>query len=1095
MKTKIITLALIAILSAVIPAIAQAGKKNNAYGQKHYTVESAHFRIHYHRGLEHLTPRVAGKLEELYHIYSGTYRIVLPQKTDVVLYESEIPDAFAYTNFNFLYLGVHDYEFNLRGSSDWFDDVITHEYAHVVSIFTGLKFAPAIPEIRAGYFSHPNTGGGGGMHSLPSETMPVWFLEGIAQYESSRIGADKWDTHRDMILRTLTLSGKMLSWANMQVFAGKGDDYEKSYNHGFSLITYIADTYGYDKIVSILRENAKVGRLSFDGSVKAVLGISAAQLYSEWQESLSRRYREQIKTIGEQRYGRKINEKGYDNLYPAFSPDGKKVYFVSNDEHDYSLRDLYSYNLSDTVPLNKRVKYEMPVRSDFDIHAPSGKIAFVSMKSRKSVQDPKMGGQKTFDLFIDELPPEKPKFFSKNTEKQVTEKRSVFAASFSPAGDKLACAVRKFDRFFLAIVDTSGKDMRIIYPRTGSASGFFKSTKLPEGSEAESFSTIFSLAWSPSGKDIAVDYIDGVNRKIGIYDTLQHTFSIVNNTDEYDQRTPSFNKDGSALYFSSDETGIFNVYRYIFKSGKTERLTNVTGGAFSPAVSSDEKKLVYSGYDRDGYGIYLIDTIKVLKSAAAASEGTIIPRPERDIQTYTTPLSNRIRYSSLPKQWLFIPTLIAEEQIVSTRNGEETRGIFKGGVIANFMDPLAWAGVGNEGGAYLLIDIARLFDFINFDKGFISPYANYDAGAFLTSKTLPVTIDAEASIRGITDEDWFYEEIYDSTMVLPYRVQLTNLLISASHPVVPGIWGQLFLGLDRYDAALDLEEAYDDGVFSYNLNKGYRAGAMAWFTAQARNARSNISPKGLAAKLQYSLWQQHSLKDENSFALESSILKEQYDNYLFHYVNGRLLLGMGSPLYPKHDIHLSINGSYLKPIGSNQDVPSYYYPLAFVPGYALYYKDAEMNDTALVTGKAVLAGEASYRFPLLPDRGRINRKLGFIYFDRLYGALNFNAAAGFASPAAAWDFNREDWLFAYGAELRLEAQTFNNYPLAVKFRWDYGADRETPQTFGNNPEVTLGGHRFALSIGYSFDDWHLLPIVDYFAPARFRSGSVPRPGK
>jgi len=1101
MKTFIFPL--IIVLLSVLSANAQSAKKHNAYGQKHYTVESPNFRIHYHRGLEHLTPRVANKLEQLYQIYSETYHIVLPPKTDVVLYESEIPDAFAYSNFNFLYIGVHDYEFNLRGSSDWFDDVIAHEYAHVVSIWTGFKFAPRVSQVQFGYATHPNSGTRiDAIHVFPSETMPIWFLEGIAQYESSRRGADSWDSHRDMILRTLTLSGNMLSWPNMQVFAGRGDDFEKTYNHGFSLVMYISETYGYDKIVSILRENARVGRLSFDGSVKAVLGISAKQLYEDWQETLKRKYRAQLTAIGEQVYGRKINDMGYDNLYPMFSPDNKKVYFVSNAENDYSFRDLYSYNLADTVAQSKKIKYEMPVRSDFDIHAPSGKIAYVSANSHKSVQEPKRGGQKTIDLFIDNLPPEKPKFFAKNTEKQVTERKSVFAASFSPAGDKLACAVRKFDRFFLAITDTSGKEMRIVYPRAGSTDEFYRSTAMPEGTEATSFGAIFSLAWSPDGNSIAVDYIDGRNRKIGIYDTLQRTFSIVNNTEEYDQRNPSFNKDGSNLYFSSNETGIFNVYRYIFDSGKIERLTNVSGGAFHPAVCSDNKKLAYTGYDKDGYGIYLIDTMKVLKATTVDRDEAVIPRPGREIEKYSTPLSNRLKYSALPRQWLFIPTLIAE-QLVTSEN-DETKGIthVKGGLVVNFMDPLAWAGVGNEGGAFLLVDLARIGSFIDFDKGLISPYASYDAGVFLTSKMLPVTIDAEVMVRGIADEDWFYEESSDTTMVLPYKMQLTNLLISASHPILPGIWGQLFVGLDRYDIALDLEETDGLGVFTYNLSKGQRIGAMAWLAAQARNSRANISPTGLAAKLQYNLWSQHSLQEENSFSTESSTLKEQYDDYLFHQADGRLLLGIPSLFYDKHDVHLAFNGSYVKPIGSSQNLPSFYLPAAIVPGYShIYYTMKEKinefgdttrikQDTLLVTGRAVLAGELSYRFPLWP--GRIDKKSGFLYFDQLYGALNLSAGAGFDNPADALKFNREDWIFAYGAEVRLEALSFNNYPLAVKFRWDYGADRAAPETFVDNRKITLGGHRFMFSIGFSFDDWHMIQFVDQFSPARQRNSPAIR---
>jgi Tol biopolymer transport system component len=1079
-----------------------AGRRLNARGQQHFTVESPHFRIHYHRGLEHLTPRVAAKLEELYQIYSETYHIVLPAKTDVVLYESEIPDAFAYPNFNFIYIGVHDYEFNLRGSSDWFDDVLTHEYAHIVSMWTGLKFAPAVPEVQVGFFSQYNAATRfEGLHVLPSQSMPIWFIEGIAQYESKRRGSDRWDSHRDMILRTLTLSDNMLSWPNMQVFAGRGDDFEKVYNHGFSLVMYISETYGYDRIVSILRENARVGRLSFDGSVRAVLGISAKQLYDDWQEWLGRRYRDQIREIGEQVFGRKINDKGYDNRHPRFSPDGSRIYFISNADNDYSLRSLYSYNLSDTVDDKRRIRYEMPISSQYDIHAPSGRIVYVSMKSRRSYQEPRMGGHRLFDLFVDTLPPERPRFFRRKTERQLTEGKSVFAAAWSPAGDKLVCAVRKLDRFFIAVVDTSGENMRIVYPRTGvSAEEFFRSARLPEGSDSLSFGTIFSLVWSPDGNRIAVDYIDGVNRKIGIYDTLQGTFTVFNDTDEYDQRNPSFNRDGSVLYFSSDKTGIFNVYRYSFRTGHLQRLTNVSGGAFHPAVCDEERRLVYSGYDRDGYGIYLIENMRALQTTALLTSDALTPRRAREKTTARTPsapLSNRQPYSRIPRQWLFVPTLLAEQLIPTYDESKGTTHI-KGGLIVNFMDPLAWAGVGNEGGAFLLVDrniINPVLNFLDKDRE-IAPFASYDAGAFVTSRMLPLTVDGELTLRTIAGRDMFYEESEGKDMSLLYSIRITNALLGASHPLHNGLWGQLFVGLDRYDVSLK-----DDffPTFSYNMSKGYRAGAMAWFLAQARNSRSNISPTGFAGKLQYNLWQQHSLQEENSIKIEDGgIPKEQYDDYLFHLINGRMLLGMGSPLYPKHDIHLSLGGSYLKPIG-NQDLPSFYLPAARVPGYAFLYWDEKIRvsesgdstrtvqDTVLVTGRAVLSGQLSYRFPLWP--GRIDRKLGFLYFDRLYGALNLNAGAGFDNPGDVFNFDRSDWLLAYGAELRLEALSFNNYPLSVKLRWDYGADRASPENFADNREVTLGGHRFAFSLGFRFDDWHTIPLIDYFTPARLGNSS------
>lgn len=61
--------------------------------------------------------------------------------------------------------------------------MITHEYAHIVSIQTGLKLPPAIPEVRFGYFSHPNEKNRiDAFQSIATDILPHWFTEGIAQY-------------------------------------------------------------------------------------------------------------------------------------------------------------------------------------------------------------------------------------------------------------------------------------------------------------------------------------------------------------------------------------------------------------------------------------------------------------------------------------------------------------------------------------------------------------------------------------------------------------------------------------------------------------------------------------------------------------------------------------------------------------------------------------------------------------------------------------------------------------------------------------------------------------------------------------------------
>ena len=1063
------------LLSIILPQLFPAYAASwNGWSMKRYTAETPHFRIYYHDGIEHLVKPVADKFEELYDIYSKTYAMKLPSKTEVLLQDGDESNGLTMVNLNFIVLWTHDFDFDLRGSHDWWSDVITHEFGHQVSIWNALKYPAWIQGIQFGYFTHPNEPRRLDLFDeLPSEILPPWFTEGIAQYESSRHGTDSWDSHRDMILRSLSLSGRLLTWDHMQVFAGKGDDFEKTYNHGFSLVSYIAEKYGYDKIIAMARTSAKVTHLDFDGVIRSVLGMSGPELYRQWKQWLGARYEEQLKNLGNQVCGRKISKDGYANSRPRFSPDGRKVYFLSNGTQDYGFKILVSCNLSDTVKDDDRIKPEMGIKSFFDIHAPSGRIAFVSAKSGKSELPARQGGWKTLDLFIDTLPPEKQplRLFPRKTERQITFKQGIFSAAFSPSGDRLAVAKRKYDRFFLAITDTAGKKFSIIYP--DSASG------------PQNIHFIYSVAWSPDGRTIAFSYFDQRNRKIGLYDTASRSVSQM--IDTGDSRDPAFSPDGKYLYFSSDRTGIFNLYRYAFETHRLERITNVTGGAFTPSLSPDGNKIAYAGYDSSGYGIYLLDSITAVPAAAAdtlfAERQTGKARQAADLMAPT-----HRPYFKLPRQFLCRPTFFAEQLNTKENNIYSGASAFKAGVVVNLLDPYYWLGMGTELGGLFLIEPAKILKFVNLDQGLVDIGTSFDAGLFGSTQILPLTLSFDYYLRGIAGKDEFFDEKEGKLAVVPYNIRIQNLNLLVSH-YISGQGGMgmgsdqmalhLLAGLDRYDVYMPLEE--DLHVFGYNIGKEFRAGAMATIIGQAVDSRSSISPRGLAARFQYNLWRLFSLKENNSFLVDSSgMLKENQNRYLYHEASVHVMTGLEAPFFG--DFHLDLKGDAIKIIKQDTSAfPSFYQPLALVPGYTYYFRttttkktnfktDTIPLDTVLVTGSAVVSGALSYRFPL--SAPLIDTKLWIFYLEKLYGCLNLSGGAGVDHPSRLLKFKREDWLMSWGAELRLQAQTFGGYPLAVSLRFDRGWDRPAP----------FGGNRFTLNVGFDFDNWYLIGLPDYHSP-------------
>ena len=320
------------------------------------------------------------------------------------------------------------------------------------------------------------------------------------------------------------------------------------------------------------------------------------------------------------------------------------------------------------------------------------------------------------------------------------------------------------------------------------------------------------------------------------------------------------------------------------------------------------------------------------------------------------------------------------------------------------------------------------------------------------------------------------------------RIQKLDLLVSHYFAGQGGGMGMgddqaalhLLAGFDRYDVYMAWEK--DQHVFFYNIGKSYRAGAMATIMGQAVDSRSSISPRGLAARLQYNVRRLFSLHENNSLLVDNNgMLKENHDRFLYHEANVHIKTGTSAPLFG--DLHLDLMGTAIKMIKQDTLFPSFYLPLAWVPGYTYYFRTRSIKtvnnfldtswteyDTVLVTGNTVVSGALSYRFPL--SGPLIDKKLWIFYLEKLYGCVNLSGGAGVEHPSRLLKFKREDWLLSWGAELRLQAQTFGGYPLAVSFRFDRGWDRPAP----------LGGNRFSLNIGFDFDNWYLTGLPDYRKP-------------
>ena len=1064
---------------------------------KHYSFETEHFIINYDKNCEKPANEIATILEKLYSVYRNKYAITLPKKTNVLVSNSAFSGGWALAIQNTIAIWVNDLDWNMRGTGNWLENVVAHEYAHIVSISNSYKMPYWMPYFQVGKFSHPNEKASAEIMTVyPSEIMPPWFFEGIAQYESSKNNGDSWDSHRDMILRTLTLSDSLLSRDKISVFSGRGDDYEKTYNHGFSLVKYIGETYGDDKLTAIIRESARFGRLVFKNSIKAVLGISEKQLYEEWKLYLQKKYTAQKSEIGELTQSEQIAKVGFDNFWARYSKDESKIYFLSNGIGESFYKQLYEYdnraNEADSSDTN-RVRIIAPQINNFYSIDGSGNAVYMSAASLKSKLAHSEGGEYVYDIHKSVLPKDTTKKALKESvknSKQLSFAKNYQNPVFSPDGKKIAAIHHDFDRHFLIIGNSDGSGFEEIYP--------------PRNDVNLAIKTMYSLDWSSDGNNIAVSFLDRDFRKIGIYNLPSKKFVVI--SDNYcDDRDPRFSRDGKTLYFSSNRSGVFNIYRT--NGIETEQLTNVISGAFTPDISADENEIVYSAYSPDGYKIY-----KAKISPPAQKHGIIVN--ERETPKFSGELisGSRKNYSYFPRKWLVIPTILAEELVSDNNDTYKGVNYLKYGAVIGILDPLFWLDKGNMLTVFYLTS--------NLPKQISSPFIDkarnltvpYDWGVMYDSRIFPIDISLLYFMRNVPTESNFIHNYYgyDTLTVTDYTIQPSQVQLALSKSIMTKYpTNQVTLGVFGSYTNYRLQVRIDDYGTDRNMlylwydpAKLARAGGWLSYGNMPRYSSSNlISPKGFTTQFQWDFNRGSYANNDEVIKIEDGKIKENNETYNFNSYKFGIFWGKDSWLISdKVDFAVQFNATMVQetqktaqkikdnyaknPRAYPSRLPDFFYPVQKIPGYSYSYRadstmreiiDSKGNidsvkiseDSVVASDKVLLELHSSYRFPLTSPKG-IAKKWWIFYFDKLYGAINFGGVLPARSIRDIEDKTIDDALLYAGLELRLSSFTFNTYPLAIGFRYDYGISKSAP----------IGGSRFTFSLGFEFNNWTIISQPD-----------------
>ena len=565
------------------------------------TIVTDHFRVHFSLGAEGTARRVAETCEEVFPTLAAAYNYYDDFRTIhvIVLDNSDVlGNGWANYYSNTMAIWATSLDFELRGSHDWIKNVVTHELTHIITLNKARKKWPfqfallsvsrfdANPDITFQFpLYHLNT--------------PRGWTEGIAQYGAHKFGYDSWDSHRDMLLRMAVLEDDLLSWEEMgTVWDRTGKFYgEFVYNQGYAMMVYIHQQYGAEKVDELTHQ---VGSMSFDPAIRRVLGISADQFYADWVAFLAENYGRLESELRGQGFfeGAPLDEvnEGVLEYHPALSPDGKKLAYLTSEKQDYAIAVLKIYDFE----TQKETKLKGWIDTRIGWSPDGEEIVFVRNK----------GGFN--DLYIYNL--------AEDEERRISAKLRAKDPSFSPDGQRIAFVHNEDGTNNLGLIDRDGTDL-VYLTNNNDATQYSAPRFSPDGEWL-----LFSV-FRGEDRDIAMiraaspprpktfekakksEDEEGEEETIAVFpDTVAFAHpdssgfrAVV--ASSADERDPCWLPDGSGFVFSSDQSGIFNIYRYRLENDEVEQLTNVIGGAFVPTVAADES-VVYSGYHSNDYSLY-----------------------------------------------------------------------------------------------------------------------------------------------------------------------------------------------------------------------------------------------------------------------------------------------------------------------------------------------------------------------------------------------------------------------------------------------------------------------------------------------------------
>jgi len=537
------------------------------------TLTTEHFYVHYADRLEGFAHRTAKLAEEAHQIMvpmlehdpPGRTHIVINDKTDTAngsanVFGRRVIRLYAMPPAPDGVLGFY---------TDWHRILVYHEYAHILHLDT-----------TGGAVEFLNTLVGGILH--PNMLLPRWYTEGLAvMYESQLTGSGRnYSSLFQMWLRTAALEDELFSLGTVSGSPISWPQGSTPYLYGGSFLAYITEKHGYEYSTAFNKlYGRRLAPYSLNQAARQAGGETFHELWYEWDAH------EKAESWGEhvavQARGRTpvevITDGGGTRRHPHVRPGTNRVTYYHNGLNSHAVFASTRTTTGSSEPL-----FEVENAVGSSDWTPDGDTLIYG---RGAVEKSVYTYQ---DLFWWDEP--------SGTHRRLTDGERARDPAVSPDGNRLAYVRVRSGTTDLVVCDLRPLQL---YDCETVAGG----TLHPSDTKRH-WQQLATPAWSPDGEALVFSrwWAQDGQRDLWVVrpeSTGNDTPSRI--TDDAAQDTaPQFGPEG-LLYWSSDRTGIFNIYARRLDGDAAWQLSEVETGLFQPAVTPDGEWIYAVTYTTEGY--------------------------------------------------------------------------------------------------------------------------------------------------------------------------------------------------------------------------------------------------------------------------------------------------------------------------------------------------------------------------------------------------------------------------------------------------------------------------------------------------------------